>query len=104
MANVLGLSGAYDTFLYEDSLAAYSQWSRYYTITGADNAITITLVWTDPEGSYDCGEAAGSVCLVHDLDLEVFFGGTQFWPNLGAGESDLLPPNWILCRINQFGF
>ena len=63
-ANVLGLLQEYDTYLYEDIMVEYSCWF-YFIVTG-ETKISITLVWSDPPGSYDC--AANDICLIHDLD------------------------------------
>ena len=77
-ANVLGLSGAYETFLYEESLTAYStSHPRYFTVQSAaeGKAVVVTLAWTDPAGMSDCGsDWSTSECLIHDVSFRPLAG------------------------------
>ena len=86
-SNVFDLSGALDTFLYEDTLSEYSTWTKTFAVTSANTNVVVTLVWNDPPGSTWCGYTSGgytSTCLIHDLDLKVFQGSTQLYSNFGA--------------------
>jgi hypothetical protein len=51
LSNVLSLDGAFDTFLYESSLQAYSSYTLEFVVASTATEIDITLVWTDPPGS-----------------------------------------------------
>ena len=86
-SNVFDLSGALDTYLYEDSLSEYSSWNTSYRVLNVSTNVVVTLVWNDPPGSFRCGDTSNgytSTCLVHDLDLKVFQGETQVYSNFGA--------------------
>jgi hypothetical protein len=77
-ANVLGLSGAYEAFLYEESLTAYNtSHPRSFIVQSAaeGKAVVVTLAWTDPAGMSDCGsDWSTSECLIHDVSFRPLAG------------------------------
>ena len=86
LAKAFSLDSSFETFLYEPMLSNYSSWERTFVVTSTVSDVTLTLAWNDPPGTLGCGMGSDS-CLIHDLDLEVYWGGTRRYANFGAATS-----------------
>ena len=92
LENVVPLDLAFNTFLYELNISAYTNMSTTYVVNTTASKIDVTLVWTDPPGSEYCDVyymygVYTSSCLVHDLDLHVYVSGVRKYSNFGGSTS-----------------
>jgi hypothetical protein len=92
LENVLPLDLAFNTFLYEYNISAYTNMSKTYVVNSTATKIDVTLVWTDPPASEYCDVyymygVYTSNCLVHDLDLHVYVSGVRKYSNFGGSTS-----------------